>query len=105
VATATALTVESIARAYEDLLPKGRVVDEVYVSGGGAKNRFLVESLASRLEPIPVGENDLLGVPGEAKEAVLMAVLANEFASGNPANIPQATGAERAIVLGALYPA
>ncbi len=105
VATATALTVESIARAYEDLLPKGGAIDEVYVSGGGAKNRFLVDSLASRIEPIPVGENDLLGVPGEAKEAVLMAVLANEFASGNPANIPKATGAGEAVVLGALYPA
>ena len=105
VATATALTVESIARAYGDLLPPGRNIDEVYVSGGGAKNRFLMESLASRLGQTPVRENDLLGVPGEAKEAVLMAVLANEFAMGSPANLPRATGAERAVVLGALYPA
>jgi N-acetylglucosamine kinase-like BadF-type ATPase len=29
---------------------------------------------------------------------------ANEFTMGNPANIPRATGAERAVVLGALYP-
>ena len=105
VATATALTVESIARAYGDLLPPGRIIDEVYVSGGGAKNRFLMESLASRLGQTPVRENDLLGVPGEAKEAVLMAVLANEFAMSSPANLPRATGAKRAVVLGVLFPA
>jgi anhydro-N-acetylmuramic acid kinase len=105
VATATALTIETIARAYEGLLPEGSDIDEVYVSGGGAKNRFLMESLSSRLDPVPVLEYDDLGIPGEAKEALLMAVLANEHVSGNPANLPSATGARRAVVLGSLYPA
>ena len=48
VATATTLTVESIARAYEELLPEGGSIDEVYLSGGGARNLFLVESLRER---------------------------------------------------------
>ncbi len=104
-ATATVLTVESIARAYEELLPEGGSIDEVYLSGGGANNRFLVESLSTRLAPIPVGLNEELGLPGEAKEAVLMAVLANEHLSGNPGNVPMATGARRPVVLGAYYPA
>ena len=104
VATATALTAESILGAYERLLPAEAIIDEVYLSGGGAENDFMVEYLSSRLDPIPVAENDLLGIPAAQKEAVLMAVLANEFAIGNPANIPRATGAERAVVLGALYP-
>ncbi|RLI09116.1 anhydro-N-acetylmuramic acid kinase [Candidatus Bathyarchaeota archaeon] len=105
VATAAALTVESIARAYEHHLPEGRAIDEVYVSGGGARNRFLMEALRSRLDPIPVLPYDRLGIPCEAKEAVLMAVLANEHISGNPSNLPAATGARRAVVLGALFPA
>jgi anhydro-N-acetylmuramic acid kinase len=105
VATATALTVESMARAYEELLPDGAVIDEVYLSGGGAKNRFLVKSLRTRLEPIPVGLSDDLGLPGDAKEAVLMAVLANEHLSRNPGNVPGATGARKLVVLGAFYPA
>lgn len=105
VATVTALTVESISRAYGGLLPEGSSIDEVYVSGGGAENRFLMDSLSSRLDPIPVLEYDGLGIPGEAKEALLMAVLANEHVSGNPANLPSATGARRAVVLGSLYPA
>lgn len=104
-ATATALTVESIARAYEGLLPEGGSIDEVYLSGGGAGNLFLVESLRERLDPIPVGLSDDLGLPGDAKEAVLMAVLANEHLAGNPGNVPGATGARRPVVLGAFYPA
>ena len=104
-ATATALTVESIARAYEELLPEGSSIDEVYLSGGGARNLFLVESLRERLDPIPVGLSDDLGLPGDAKESVLMAVLANEHLAGNPGNVPGATGARRPVVLGAFYPA
>ncbi len=105
VATATALTVESIARAYERLLPGVSKVDEVYVSGGGANNRFLMETLAKRLDPTPVLEYDALGYPGEAKEAMLMALLASEHVMGMPANVPRVTGARRAVVLGALHPA
>jgi anhydro-N-acetylmuramic acid kinase len=105
VATVTALTVESISRAYEGLLPEDSNIDEVYVSGGGAKNSFIMESISLRLDPIPVLEYDILGIPGEAKEALLMAVLANEHVSGNPANLPRVTGARRAVVLGSLYPA
>jgi len=104
VATATALTVESIARAYEHFLPEGRALDEVYISGGGAGNLFLMEALRYRLDPIPVLRYNRLGIPCEAKEAVLMAVLANERVSGNPSNLPRATGARRAVVLGHLYP-
>jgi len=104
-ATATALTVESIARAYDEHLPDGAIINEVYLSGGGARNRFLVESLRARLAPIHVGLSEELGLPGDAKEAVLMAVLANEHLSGNPGNIPRATGARKPVVLGAFYPA
>jgi len=105
VATATVLTVESIARAYERLLPDASAIDEVYVSGGGARNPFLMSALRSRLDRIPVHNYGRLGIPCEAKEAVLMAVLANEHISGNPSNLPRATGARSAVVLGCLYPA
>jgi anhydro-N-acetylmuramic acid kinase len=105
IATITALTVESIVMAYEILLLEGKEIDEIYLSGGGAKNTFLVESLTARLAPIKVSLCDTLGIPSEAKEAVLIAVLANEHIMNNPSNIPRATGASRAVVLGALYPA
>ena len=103
VATITALTVESIARAYEHLLPEGAAIDEVYISGGCARNLSILEGLRSRLDPVPIFVYDRLGIPSEAKEAVLMAVLANEHVSGNPSNLPSATGARKAVVLGQLY--
>ncbi len=105
VATAAALTVESIAGAYERLLPMGCAIDEVYVSGGGARNRYIIEALSARLDPVPVLEYEELGFPGEAKEAVLMAILANEYVCCNPSSVPRATGAKRAVALGVLHPA
>jgi anhydro-N-acetylmuramic acid kinase len=102
VATVSALTVESIARAYEKFLEGG--IDGVYVSGGGAMNPHLMESLRARMEPLPVMRSEGLGVPSEAKEALLMALLANEHVMGTPSNLPRATGAGRAVVLGSLHP-
>jgi anhydro-N-acetylmuramic acid kinase len=99
VATVTELTVESIARAYEDHLPGP--VDEVYISGGGSNNAYLVERLRRRLSA-PVHDYSRLGYPSEAKEALLMALLANEHIMGTPCNVPAATGAVRRVVLGSL---
>ena len=98
-ATVTMLTVESIARAYESHLPAP--VDEVYVSGGGSRNPYLMERLRRRLDA-PVHDYSRLGYPSEAKEALLVALLANEHVMGTPSNVPAATGAERRTVLGSL---
>lgn len=100
VATAAELTVESIARAIETHLPS---VDEVYVSGGGAKNLYLMRRLDERLRPAEVKLYDLLGIPGEAKEAALFALLANEHLFSTPSNIPNVTGAREMRVLGVFY--
>jgi anhydro-N-acetylmuramic acid kinase len=99
VATVTELTVESIAGAYEGHLPGP--VDEVYVSGGGSRNPYLVERLRRRVKA-PVHDYSRLGYPSEAKEAVLMALLANEHVMGTPCNVPAATGANSRVVLGSL---
>ena len=99
VATVTELTIESIARAYEDHLHGP--VDEVYVSGGGSMNPYLMERLERRLGT-SIYDYSHLGLPSEAKEALLMALLANEHVMGTPCNIPNATGAIRRVVLGYL---
>ncbi|MDH5689505.1 MAG: anhydro-N-acetylmuramic acid kinase, partial [Candidatus Bathyarchaeota archaeon] len=57
-----------------------------------------------RLEGIEVFEYDRLGIPSEAKEAVLMAILANEYVMENPSNLRNATGARRNVILGTLAP-
>jgi anhydro-N-acetylmuramic acid kinase len=98
IATVTSLTVETIINAYR-MLPES--VDAVYVSGGGAKNPMIVKGLRNGLG-VPVLDYSMLGFPGEAKEAVLVALLANENVMGTPCNVVSATGAHRQVVLG--YP-
>jgi anhydro-N-acetylmuramic acid kinase len=103
-ATATALTAETIARGYErHAMPamKGRGVDFI-VSGGGVHNRTLVEMLRQRLEPmscVVMSSDDFL-MPAAAKEAAAFALLAWMSWNHRPGNVPAATGAKRSVVLG-----
>ena len=78
--------------------------DEVIVSGGGALNPTLMGMLRAALSPAHVITSDDLGLPAEAKEAVAFAVLAYETWHGRPGNLPGATGARRAVVLGSITP-
>ena len=104
IATATALTVETIAAAYERFIMPNYAIDEVYISGGGVKNRTIMQGLRERLKGIKVLEYDCLGIPSKAKEAVLMAILANEYVMENPSNMIKATGAHKNVILGMLVP-
>lgn len=96
VATVTQLTVQTIINTYENYLPS---YDVVYVSGGGARNPVIVEGLRAGLD-VPVLDYSELGFSSEAKESVLMALLANEYVMGTPSNLPSATGADKKVVLG-----
>jgi len=103
IATATALTARSIADAYRRFLPAPP--DEVILCGGGARNDTLVELLRAALHPARVLLMDELGIDADAKEAVSFAILAAETIRGNRGNVPSATGARRAVVLGKIIPA
>ena len=54
----------------------------IYVSGGGAHNPVLMNHIKEQLPGFPVSSTRELGIPGDAKEAILFAVLANETVSG-----------------------
>jgi anhydro-N-acetylmuramic acid kinase len=98
--TATILTALSILDAFHHfILPKAKI-GELIVSGGGAHNPLLMAQLESGLEGIRVRTADELGVPGDAKEAFAFAMLACETLRKRPANVPGATGAKKAVVLG-----
>lgn len=97
VGTATELTAVSIAKAINNYLQQ---MDEIIISGGGAHNRFLMERLAEHVAPINVISLHEMGIPVDAKEAVCFAVLANETLFGQPGNVPSATGAREATILG-----
>jgi len=103
VATATTLTASSVADAVARFLA-GASVDKVYVSGGGVRNAALMGDLAGRLAPVPVTTTDSLGVAASGKEALAFAFLAHLTLCGVPGNLPGATGASRAVVLGQITP-
>jgi len=54
----------------------------VYMSGGGAHNPALTEAIRVKLPNCIFGNTSDLGIDGDAKEAVLFAVLANECLMG-----------------------
>jgi anhydro-N-acetylmuramic acid kinase len=113
VATATALTAKSIADAVRRFVvsnpnsARKQAFHEMILSGGGAKNSTLVAMLTSELAPLGLRLrfSDEFGLPSAAKEAVAFAVLAHETWHRRASNIPSATGAGRAAVLGKIsYP-
>jgi anhydro-N-acetylmuramic acid kinase len=102
IATATALTARSVALATERfVLPKGDF-SELIISGGGARNPTLVAWLTKEVRRLGLNlrSSDEFGIPSSAKEAVAFAVMAYETWNRRPSNVPAATGAERAVVLG-----
>jgi anhydro-N-acetylmuramic acid kinase len=107
VATATALTAESVVAAY-----RGFVVPhfeagsspkvEICVAGGGARNGTLMAMLREGFTEMGVRVRAMeeLGVPAQAKEGVAFALLAWLTWNRRVGNVPAATGAGRAVVLG-----
>jgi anhydro-N-acetylmuramic acid kinase len=106
VATATALTARSISDAVRRfVIPRCAARNcfrELIVSGGGARNSTLAAMLAQELAAlgIVVRFSDEFGLPSQAKEAVAFAVLAYETWHRRPSNVPSATGARHAAILG-----
>jgi anhydro-N-acetylmuramic acid kinase len=106
VATATALTARSIGEAVRRFVVSKPTAPHVYremiLSGGATRNATMVAMLVEGLAPlgIQLRFSDEFGLPSAAKEAVAFAVLAYETWHQRPSNVPSATGAKRAAVLG-----
>ena len=82
---------------------------EVFVGGGGARNRAIVAALDYYLVSYGVTTSslrtlDALGLPAQAREAACFAVLGAATLDGEPANVPSATGASGRVVLGSVTP-
>ena len=104
VRTATELTARSLAQAFERFILPRVPIQEIIVGGGGARNRFLLQRLRELLPGKTLVASSRLGVDAKAKEAFAFAVLAYQSWHGEPANLPSATGARRAVVLGIIVP-
>ena len=99
VATVTALTARTVADSCREY-----AVEDLLVSGGGARNPTLMRMLAEQLGDVPVRDFADAGVPSDAKEAYLLALLGFLGWHGVPATVPSCTGARHASLLGTLVP-
>lgn len=101
IATVTTLTARTVAREC-----RARGVEAVIASGGGTRNPTLMSALreelgdAATLETTDVAVN----LPGDAKEACLMALVGWLTWHGLPATLPSVTGAAHGTIAGRLSP-
>lgn len=98
--TATELTAQSVASAVTRFVLPGAPMEQLIVSGGGARNQFLMQRLQAALPQLEVLTSEDLGIPTAAKEAIGFAILANETLHLHSGNVPAATGARHPVVLG-----
>jgi anhydro-N-acetylmuramic acid kinase len=104
IATATALTAAAVALGIDDFVRPRMRVDELILSGGGARNPQIRAYLAAFLPGVAIAASADFGVDIDAKEAMAFAVLGYETWRRRPSNLPSATGARRAAVLGKISP-
>ncbi|MBO0930903.1 anhydro-N-acetylmuramic acid kinase [Fibrella aquatilis] len=82
-ATLARFSAETIAQSITQILTQGGIAHpHVYMSGGGAHNPVLTGTIEALLPGCTFAKTDALGIAGDAKEAVLFAVLANEAIAG-----------------------
>ncbi|CAN1541519.1 COG2377 Predicted molecular chaperone distantly related to HSP70-fold metalloproteases [Methylophilaceae bacterium] len=98
--TLVALTAHSI---YNALTQHCGEFNEVYVCGGGAHNRLLIESLQTLLGETKCDSTESLGVGADWVEAIAFAWLAKQCINKKTANLAEVTGAKGPRILGAIY--
>lgn len=96
-ATLVALTATTVADAC-----RRHEVKKVVASGGGVHNRALLSALSTALDPVPLSTTDDLGLPVDAKEAYLAALLG--FLTWSGIAVDPATGAAGPRLLGGITP-
>ena len=123
IATATVLTAATVAMAIAGRTPwsarvppdpqaarptgasaadQGVRPTDLIVSGGGVHNPQIMAHLAGFLPGIAISTSTDHGIDADAKEAIAFAVLAHQTWRKRPSNLPSATGARHAVVLGSI---
>ena len=103
-ATLTAFSARCIIKAINKYLPADAPPTEIIAGGGGVHNKSMMSYLQEGLAPIPVASSEDHGIDPDAVEAVSFALLAWATLRGEPANVPAATGASHAVILGNITP-
>jgi anhydro-N-acetylmuramic acid kinase len=96
----TIFTALSVVDALNRFVTRKAKIDQLIVSGGGARNPLIIAQLAAALPGVEVLSSSRLGVPEEAKEAFAFALLAYETFHKRAGNVYSATGASGPAILG-----
>jgi anhydro-N-acetylmuramic acid kinase len=96
IATATVLTAATIA------IGIGEIRGDLIVSGGGVHNPQIMGHLAAFLPGMAISTSTDHGIDADAKEAIAFGILAAQTWRGKTGNLPSATGARQAVILGSL---
>jgi anhydro-N-acetylmuramic acid kinase len=103
--TAVEFSALSIAEAYKKFVLPRHTLKKITFTGGGCYNLTLMRRIRELLPGLKIQELNTEGKDvNDSKEALGFAILANETLSGRPGNVPTATGARKAVVLGELAP-
>lgn len=105
IATVTRSVSNSIVTAFKRFIHPDFDITEIVIGGGGAMNKTLINWIGEGLPDCTVYTSEQYGIPNSAREAIAFAMLGNETLHGTPNNVPQATGANNAVVLGKVTPA
>ena len=100
-ATLAELTAQSLCNA---IAAHCEDADELFLCGGGARNRDLVRRIQGALPRVRVDSTASLGIATDHVEALAFAWLARETLAGRPGNVADVTGASGPRVLGGIYP-
>lgn len=100
-ATLLELTATAIVQAVRTHCQKA---GEIYLCGGGARNRALFLRLVAHLPDKLITTTSALGVAPEHVEPLAFAWLARQALKRKPGSLPAVTGARGPRVLGAIYP-
>ncbi|MBW4468411.1 MAG: anhydro-N-acetylmuramic acid kinase [Pegethrix bostrychoides GSE-TBD4-15B] len=101
-ASLSELTARSVAESYVQFLPS--LPDQIALCGGGSRNLFLQQRLQANLPNCQICATTDLGLNADFKEAIAFAVLAYWRELEIPGNLPAATGARQAVLLGEIHP-
>jgi anhydro-N-acetylmuramic acid kinase len=97
---ATIFTALSVVDALHRFVLPTYKIQQVIVSGGGARNPLMLAQIAAALPQIDIVPTAELGVSTDAKEAFAFALMAYQTFHQRPANLPSATGAHGPAILG-----
>jgi anhydro-N-acetylmuramic acid kinase len=104
IATITAFTAATMADAYRRfILPRHPQIESI-LCGGGSRNLGLLDWLRHELPTVVWRTSDEFGISADGLEAVIFGVLGYETVRGRVTNVPTATGATQAVILGKVVP-